>query len=46
MENKIEQTNYEIVNEIIEKLRGKNYLTAMSILQRTKDELEIHLTLN
>lgn len=47
MENKInEQTNDEIISEIVEKLKGKNYATIKAILQRVKDTIDVSLTLN
>jgi hypothetical protein len=49
MENKINETendNATIVKEIIERIKGKNYATIMSILRSVKDSVEIHLTLN
>lgn len=47
MENKINEiSNNDIVSETIEKLKGKNYATAIAILRSVKDELENNLTLN
>ena len=49
MENKINKSedNFnEIVSETLEKLKGKNYATAMNILQRIKDNIEHFLILN
>ncbi|AIJ37113.1 hypothetical protein [Flavobacterium psychrophilum] len=49
MENKIKETEdnfHEIVNETIEKLKGKNYATAMAILEHIKRDIEYSLTLN
>ncbi|WP_281635793.1 hypothetical protein [Flavobacterium marginilacus] len=47
MENKInEKSNDEIVSEIVEKLKGKNYATIIGILERVKANVEIYLTLN
>lgn len=47
MENKInERPNHEITSEIIEKLKGKSYSTAIAILNGVKDNIEIHMTLH
>lgn len=49
MENKIKETEddfHEIVNETIEKIKGKSYATAMAILDHIKRGIEHSLTLN
>lgn len=49
MENKINETEddfHKIVNETIEKLKGKNYATAMSIINNIKRNVENSLTLS
>ena len=49
MENinsKTESDNSTIVKETVEKLKGKNYVTIVAILQSIKDNIETHLTLN
>ena len=43
---KIETENTKIVNEIIEKLKGKNYATITAILNSVKDEIDVSLILN
>ena len=49
MKNKINETEdnfHEIVNEVVEKLKGKNYTTVMAILDHIKRNVEHSLTLN
>lgn len=49
MENKINNTedNFnDIIDETVEKLKGKNYVTAMAILDNIKRNVEHFLTLN
>jgi hypothetical protein len=49
MENKINKKEYnfqEIVNETVEKLKGKNYRTAMAVLEHVKRNVENSMTLS
>jgi hypothetical protein len=49
MENKINETEdnfHEIVNETVEKLKGRSYATAMALLDHIKRNIEHSLTLN
>lgn len=49
MENKISETEdnfQEIVNETVEKLKGKSYADAMAVLDHIKRNIKHSLTLN